>query len=134
MDGGAPDPSAAPLFAQAGGADMVSAWKEVGQTRSVEEVVAEFVRALRDPATSQVEDLQESPLKDWCPEEWPLLITALTNPKARGKVQFGTRRQTACPRCYSVLPSTQSEKYRTRLVATAKNCGHGVIIFGGDAS
>ncbi len=128
------DPSVAPLFIRTSGTDMASAWAEVVATRSVEEVVAEFVQALRDPANAPVAVLAGSPLKDWCPDEWPILWGALTSDRTRTQVRFGARRLTACPKCYSVLPVTQAEKYRTRLVATAKNCGHGVIIFGGDAT
>lgn len=128
------DPSLAPLFIRTSGSDMAAAWAEVAATRSVEEVVAEFVQALRDPANASVAVLAGSPLKDWCPDEWPILLGALTSERTRSQVRFGARRLTACPKCYSALPVSQSEQYRTRLVATAKNCGHGVIIFGGDAT
>jgi len=132
LTGAVPDIDQAPLLARAGAKDAEAAWSEVRATRSVEEVVAEFVHGLKNPDALDLPLLAASPLQTWCPEEWPTLREALTSSRRRGDVRFGKRDQKTCPKCSSLLPSSQWQNYRTRLVATAKNCGHGVIIFGGD--
>lgn len=132
IDGEAPDPSEAPLFTLTGAVGIGQIWEEIRRVRSVEEVVAEFVRAIRNPSDTSPEALSASPLKAWCPDEWPLLLASLTDERARRQILFGRRRQSACPKCSMMLPTAQADNYRTRLVATAKNCGHGVLIFGGD--
>ena len=132
LSGPPPEIDDVPLFSRAGGTNASVAWSEVLAVRSVEEIVAEFVLGLRTLDPVDLPRLSASPLALTCPDEWPILHGALTNPRLRKDIRFGKRDQKTCPKCYSLLPSSQWDNYRRRLVATAKNCGHGVIIFGGD--
>ena len=131
LDGLAPAADDTPLYARAGGGDLAADWAALQQVRSIEESVGEFVHALKNPDTADHKRLLGSPLRTLCPEEWPLLAAALSSDRARRQVLFGRRRQAACPKCSSVLPTSDADTYRTRMVATARNCGHGVIIFDG---
>ncbi len=131
LDGLAPAADDAPLYARAGGGDLAADWAALQQVRSIEESVGEFVHALKNPDTADHKRLLGSPLRTLCPEEWPVLAAALSSDRARRQVLFGRRRQAACPKCSSVLPTSDADTYRTRMVATARNCGHGVIIFDG---
>jgi len=132
LDGPAPDPEDAPLYARAGGADIASAWSAIQAERSIEEIVADFVRVLKNPTPADVLRLETSPLKNLSGEQWPILYGGLTNARLRSQIYFGKRHQKICPKCYGALPAADAEAFRMRLVATARNCGHGVIIFGGD--
>lgn len=131
LDGPAPAIDDAPLYTLAGGADLEADWAALQQVQSIEESVCEFVHALKNPDTADHERLLNSPLRTLCPDEWPVLAAALSGDRARRRVLLGRRRQTACPKCFSVLPTSDADAYRTRMVATARNCGHGVIIFDG---
>lgn len=134
LEGEAPAAEQAPLYALAGGRDLAADWNAVQDTRCIEETVAEFVSGLKNPDPAANESLLTSPLRELCPEQWPVLSAALSNERARRQVLFGRRRQITCPKCSTVLPTSDADAYRTRMVATARNCGHGVIIFDGALS
>jgi hypothetical protein len=131
LDGEAPSADDASLYACAGGDDLAADWSALQDARSIEETVGEFVHALKNPDTADHKRLLASPLRTLCPEQWPVLAAALSSDRARRQVLFGRGRQFACPKCSMVLPTSDADSYRTRMVATARNCGHGVIIFDG---
>ena len=126
------DAEAFPLFPRATDLSPLEAWDLIRDVRCIEEVVLEFADCLRSPTSEGLVALAASPLAELNPNTWPDLKLALTSERARAAIQYGRRLQEVCPRCHMVLSGTEKNDFRRTMTATAKNCGHGVIIFGGD--
>jgi len=121
-----------PLFSRVSQMEIDAAWRGVAEAQSMQEIVTDFVAALTMVPGGHDAAQQDSPLREMCPEEWPVLLGALSNERVRRNVLLGGREQASCPKCHTLLPTAEAAKYRARLVATARNCCQRVIIFGGD--
>lgn len=104
-------------------------WNDVQSVRTLGEQAATYLGALQTRAASCLcPDLAAS-----CPDEWPVMLEALSSERARGRILSLSTWSEACPRCNSVLPRAELNKLRQHCVATARNCCDRIIVFGGAA-
>ncbi len=104
-------------------------WRRVQDVRTHEEMVADYVAALRSGAPTST----SGALEDYAPNEWPTLKRAFDGGRYRDQILFVGRNAQICPRCQMALPSVEVQKFRSHLVATAANCCGRVVLFEGGA-
>lgn len=103
-------------------------WEKIQNTRTYAEQVREYLEALKSGSGSP-EQFEE--LANIAPEEWQSLKAALTSKEPFKKITLADKWYDICPKCYIGLPTGEEQKLRTIGIATAKNCGHGVIVWKG---
>lgn len=131
LDHGLLDPEAFSLFAEATDLSPAEAWAKVAAVRCIEEDILDFADGLRSADPVRLAALATSPISDLNASAWSDLKRALTDPRARSRIQYGSRLQGICPRCNMALSLSEKQMFRRTMITTAGNCGHGVIIFGG---
>jgi hypothetical protein len=104
---------------------FAESWEAVKTVRTFAEQIRAYLCALKtgQPST-EYGDLPKA-----ASEEWPVLADAFNSQESRRRIFVLEDWSTACPRCHMTLPGIEVSKLRTIGIATAKNCGHGILLY-----